>query len=167
MNLHEMRHKPILVPDKLVGEPFSAQELSVGFCYQRPLVTAHEGRREKLTVNQRYLHRAKSPRVRSTVDADILCQQLRRDPYRRFLRGGEAANPMIAADLADRFEHRGIGCQLHVDPDAERLSEGSRIREGHIDSEMAEVLALVAFGHPEGLRMRQSKTVQPSPVVES
>jgi hypothetical protein len=41
---HEMGHKPILIPDRLVDEPFSTQELSLAICNQEPLATAHEGR---------------------------------------------------------------------------------------------------------------------------
>ena len=139
--------------------------------YQRPhLAAVDRGAAgdfgDQLVACERHVDDAFRRSVHSMVDADVPRQHLGRDGHRR-VGANRAALPLVAAAFADRLEHLGIGVQLHVSREAPGLRVRTRVGEGHLDLQVAEVRAPVSLCHTQRLGMRLAISAQPGLFVVS
>ena len=104
------------------------------------------------------------------VSADVLRQNLRRRPLPRFLLIGRFADPVLHGAgffVADPFDHFRVGGQFRADGDGPGSRVGRRIGERHLDIEIAEVAAAVAFGHAQRFGVGMAIVIEPGAVIES
>jgi hypothetical protein len=71
------------------------------------------------------------------------------------------------AFVAHSLDHFRISRQFGADGDGPRLRVGTRTRERHLDLEVAEVAAAVAFGRAQTFRVWMAIVIEPRAIVEA
>ena len=73
----------------------------------------------------------------------------------------------VSAFVADKFDQFGIDSQFGPDGDRPGPCVSRRVRERHLEIEIAEVAAAVAFGHAQTFGVGMAIMIEPGAVVES
>src|SRR5437660_666509 len=157
---------------ELDAESIQTGESGPGGGDQRDVPSAvHVG--EQSAVRERDLDdsRQSSPERRLLlIRADVLRENLWGDVYLVLLLIGSLADPVldaVIAFVADELDHFGIGRQFGANGDRPRLCVSRRVGERHLELEIAEVAAAVAFGRAQAFSVRMAIVIEPRAIVES